>query len=465
MLILGGGFGGVYAARVLDRALRGGVRLAGVGRRALAADVTLVSRENYLLFTPLLHEVAAGDVEVTHVADPLRRLLRRVRCVVGAVTAVDLPGKRVTVTTAEGAGETLGYDYLVLALGAVPNFRGSAEVAAAAHTMQSLGDALRLRTTLIDRLEALDARARGGGPVPPGFLDVVVAGGGLAGVETAGAVSDLLREAARAYPAAAPDAGPPLRPTVTVVEHGPRVLAEMHPRLSAYAERTLRAHGVAVRCGVGVRGAAGGAVSLDDGTVLPAATLVWTAGTAPNPVLAALPCATDRGRVVVNAFLEVPDWPGVWAVGDAAAVPAAGASGPAPATAQFALREGTTAGRNVVAALAGGRRRAFAYRDLGRLAAVGRRRAVAHVLGADVAGFGAWLFWRAVYLAKLPRLEKRVRVGLDWVLDLAFPKDLVAVTARERAVGFSGGRVGAGAAAVPATDDGSAPAGARSPHA
>ncbi|MEJ2088828.1 MAG: FAD-dependent oxidoreductase, partial [Gammaproteobacteria bacterium] len=253
------------------------------------------------------------------------------------------------------------------------------------------------------------------------LLTVLVAGGGFAGVETVAAVNDFLREAIRFYPHLREEI---LR--IVLVHAGPVILPELSPKLGAYGQRKLGARGVDIRVETQVMGVSPRGVELSDGSAVDTETVVWTAGTTPHPLLAGLPCATEHGKVPVNEYLEVTGWPGVWAVGDCALVPD-GAGGYHPPTAQHALREGKRVAANIAAAIEGGRKRAFSFRTLGQLAAIGRRTGVANVFGINFSGFVAWWLWRTIYLSKLPRLERKVRVALDWSLDLLFSKDLVVV--------------------------------------
>jgi NADH dehydrogenase len=409
VVILGGGFGGIYAALRFERALA----------RGEALEVTLVNRENFFLFTPMLHEVAASDLDLTHIVNPIRKLLRRVRFVEGEVDGIDLVQHRVSV--AHGGvrhAHDLSYDHLILALGAVTNFHGLAGVEERALTMKSLGDAIYLRNRLIESLEeaepdcASDARSA--------LLTFVVAGGGFAGVETVGALHDFVRAALPFYPALHPEY---LR--VVLVHDGGLLLPELGPDLGAYAQRKLAARGVEIRLGTRITDMSEAGVALSDGTTIPTRTLVWTAGTAPHPIVAALPCMKTRGRVVVNAQLEVPDWPGVWALGDCAVVADPRTGQPYPPTAQHALRQGRVLAENILATLAGRPRRAFEFTTIGLLASLGRRTGVARIKGINFSGFLAWWLWRTIYLGKLPRFERKVRVALDWALDLVFSKDLV----------------------------------------
>jgi NADH dehydrogenase len=244
-------------------------------------------------------------------------------------------------------------------------------------------------------------------------------------VETVAAVNDFLREALRFYPSLS---AAQLR--VVLVHDGPVILPELGEPLGRYAQRQLAERGVEIRVGAKIAGMTASGVTLGDGTVIPARTLVWTAGTAPHPLLGTLPCPKERGRVVATACLEVPGWPGVWALGDCAVVPDPRTGTPSPPTAQHALRQGRVLADNILAALEGRAARPFAFKTLGLLASIGRRTGVARILGVNFSGFVAWWLWRTIYLAKLPRLEKKVRVALDWLLDVVFPKDLVTLRAR-----------------------------------
>jgi NADH dehydrogenase len=410
VVILGGGFGGIYTALRLEQALA----------RGAALEVTLVNRENFFLFTPMLHEVAASDLDMTHIVNPIRTLLRRVKFIQGEVEAVDLEARQVVVSHGgDGHRHALAYDHLVIALGAVTNFHGLPGVEERALTMKSLGDAIALRHRLVECLEEADPECcRAKTPL----LTVVVAGGGFAGVETVAAVNDFVREALRFYPNLTQ-----AQLRVVLVHDGPVILPELGERLGAYAQRKLTERKVEIRVQTRIAGMSEAGVRLGDGTLIPAKTLVWTAGTAPHPLLATLPCDKARGRLVAETSMEVPGWPGVWALGDSAVIPDPHTGQPYPPTAQHALRQGRVLAENILAAIEGGRKRPFVFKTIGLLASIGQRTGVARILGVNFSGFIAWCLWRAIYLSKLPRLEKKVRVALDWLLDVVFSKDLVQV--------------------------------------
>ena len=409
VVILGGGFGGMYAALEFEKALAKGADL----------DVTLVNRDNFFLFTPMLHEVAASDLDITNIVSPVRKLLRRVAFFHGDIESIDLNHKRVVLSHGhEEHCHSLPYDHLVLALGSTTNFFNLPGLAERALTMKSLDDAIFLRNRLIANLEEADFECSPFSRTP--LLNFVVAGGGFAGVETIAAMNDFLREAVRSFPHLREEM---LR--IILVHPGKVILPELGENLGAYAQRKLMEHKVEIRSNCKVTAVTDREVMLSDGTTVTTNTLVWTAGTCPNSLLDTLPCTKERGRVLVNEYLEVQDWPGVWALGDCAVVQDRKTGEPHPPTAQHALREGKVAAKNVLAAIRGDRKKPFLFSTLGRLAPIGKRSGVANILGVNFSGFIAWWLWRTIYLLKLPRFEKKVLVALDWTLDLLFSKDLV----------------------------------------
>ncbi|MFY9343890.1 MAG: NAD(P)/FAD-dependent oxidoreductase, partial [Planctomycetota bacterium] len=336
ILVLGGGFAGVYAAMALERAFGNDPRVA----------VTLVSRDNYFLFTPMLHEVAASDLDVTHIVNPIRKLLKRAQFFQGEVDAIDLRARTATVRHGAEDPHThdLPFDHVVLALGSSTNFFGTPGAAELAFPMRSLGDALALRNRVLTSLEEADSECCA--DTRRGLLNFVVTGGGFAGVETIGAVHDHVLASLRFYPN--------LRPTdvrMVLVHSGPVLLPELDQRLGRYAERVLRARGVEVRLHTKVAGIDGAGVRLSDGELLPSHTLVWAAGNAPHPLLGTLPCGKERGRLLVDEFLAVPGFDGVWALGDCALVPDRRTGGFHPPTAQHASRQAKVVAANVAAAL------------------------------------------------------------------------------------------------------------------
>jgi NADH:ubiquinone reductase (H+-translocating) len=416
VLILGGGFGGIYAALKLEK----------FRRRHGGLEVTLVTRDNYFLFTPMLPEVAAGELEQNTIVNPLRRLLRRVKSFVGTIETIDLEARHVIASHGfDGHTHELPYDQLIVALGAGTNFFNLPGVEASCLTLKTLGDAVTVRNQLITDLEEANSECAAGEREP--LMTFIVAGGGLAGVETMGGVNDFVRQAIRFYPNLHQD-----YPRFILVTPDEVILPELNRKLGIYAQRKLARRGVQIITGAKVKAISDGIVELTNGDKISANTLIWSAGTAPNPLIAKLPVPKRSGRIAVDAYLEVEGWPGVWAVGDCASVSNSRGSGFYPPTAQHAMREGNLVARNVAATLYGGRKKPFRYRTLGQLAAIGRRTGVADILGVKFSGFFAWWLWRTIYLCKLPRMEKKVRVALDWTLDLCFAKDFACVTTPSR---------------------------------
>ena len=417
ILILGGGFAGAYAARYLEK------RLGATSD----TEIAVVAKENFVLFTPMLHEVAGSDVSVTDIVQPLRKMVHRAHVGIAEIETIDLAQKRVRIRHhALTHPYEISYDQLVLALGAVTNFYHTPGLQEHALTMKTLGDALLVRNSVIDALELADnlpdetARRT--------TLTAVVAGGGFAGIEAAGAVNDFLREGMKFFPRLSEDM---IR--VVVVHAGDHILPELGPSLGHYAQEKLSKRGVEVRLNAKITGCDGQEVTLNNGDRIPTRMLIWTAGTTPAPVLSGLPCAMQHGRVVADECFRVPDWPGVWALGDCALVPDPLNPGKFyPPTAQHAIRQAAVLADNIVAALRGQPPRAFKFKMLGMLAAIGRRAGVAQILGMKFSGIIAWCLWRGIYLSKLPGFQKKVRVGIDWALDLVFSKDIVQLpTLRE----------------------------------
>ena len=409
ILILGGGFAGVETARYLDQ----------TAAKRTDVEVTLISRDNFTLFTPMLDEVASGDLEPPHISNPLRKLLRRVTILSANVKAIDLAARRVTISygVSDLLTRELPFDHLVLALGSETNYFGIPGIAEHALGIKTIGDAVMLRAAVIAMLELASVE-----PDPTRrkrMLTFVVAGGGFAGTETVGAINDLARESLPHYGRVDP------REVRVVLIHGGKViLPELGEALGLYAQDKLRRRQVEIKLGAKVIAYTEGAVRCSDGEAIPTLTLVWAAGVTPSPILKDLPFKLQKGRVVVDSTLEVPGAPGVWAVGDCAAIIDPTSKVLYPPTAQHALREGRHAGENICARLKVKQARPFHYRTLGQLATIGRRTGVARILGLNFSGVAGWALWRSVYLMKLPRLEKKMRVGLQWALDVLFERDL-----------------------------------------
>jgi NADH dehydrogenase len=413
IVIAGGGFAGLYAAKYLDK------RLA----RRPDIEVTLIARENFILFTPMLHEVAAGDLAPGDIVNPLRRILRHVNVIEADVTDVDLSARKIRCVHGLDRDELeFDFDHLLLALGSETNFFDNAGIRDWAVTMKNLSDAALLRNRVVAFLE--EASLETDAAVRRQWLTFVIAGGGFAGAETAGAVNDFVRETAKFYPRLADE-----EIRVVVIHPGDYLLPELGEELGRYAERKMRERKVEVIKGARVANYDGWVVTLNNGLSIPAATLVWTAGVKASLVVAALPFPKEKGRIIADEYLQVRGFSGLWTAGDCAAVPdgyeiASAARTFFPPTAQHGMREAIVAAKNIERTILGQPLQPFRYRTMGMLASIGHHTGVASFFGFKFSGFIAWWMWRSVYLAKLPRLVKKLRVMVGWTLDLLFGRDI-----------------------------------------
>ncbi|MEU4313975.1 NAD(P)/FAD-dependent oxidoreductase [Nocardia sp. NPDC024068] len=413
IVVVGGGFGGVGAARRLDT-------LVG---RGLRAEVTVISESNFLLFTPLLVEVASSTLEPRHISAPVRAALRNAAFLHGRVESVDPDRRELVVAAGGGGGQRVHYDELIVAVGAVPRFFELPGVAEHAFAMKSIDDANRLRNQVLAALEQADLETDTAEQVR--LLTFVVAGGGFAGTELVAELFDLVHGVLHHYPRLHEAA-----PRFVLVHSGDRLLPELSADLGDYALRTLTARGIEFRLGTRVVEAGPGFVRFSDDEQVETRTFVWTAGNRPGALVERIGSAGASGPLQVDEYLRVTGMNGVWAVGDCARIPVPGRPGTYyPPTAQHAIREGKAVADNI-AAVAGGRKPApFRYGGLGVLVSLGHRRAAGQVFGRRVSGQFGWLLWRAVYLGKLPGAEKRLRVAVDWLLDLVFSRDIALTSA------------------------------------
>jgi NADH:quinone reductase (non-electrogenic) len=422
IVVLGGGFAGVSTAQELARQLRKSGRLAR-GGRGDGVSVTLINRENYFVFQPLLADIISGAIETTHVVVPLRRMLRHVDVEVGQVEAIDPVRRRVTVRRRQ-SGQTfeVEYDALVIALGSVTDFRAVPGMAEHALGVRTLGDAFFLRNKALATLEEAANEPDPGRRAA--LLTFVVVGGGSTGVEVAAELEDLLSTAHKTFTSLPP-------PQVVLVHSRDYVVPEFGERLGRYATRKLAKAGVRLLLGRRLTRVEPDRVALDDGRVIATATVVSTVGNAPNPVLAQLDGAVDaRGWLMPDTTFAVPGLDRVWALGDSASIIDPHTGRPMPATAQHAIREGPHAARNILAVLDGREPTPFDYSQQGMLVSLGRFRGVGEVRGIKVSGFIAWFLWRGYYLLRLPSLERRIRVALDWALELFIAHDVVEISMR-----------------------------------
>jgi NADH dehydrogenase len=406
VLILGAGFAGSYVARLL-------------GKRAPEIDVTLVDPRNYMLYTPLLPEAASGTVEPRHAVVPVRVMCPKARLLLGRATAVDLERRTVTVQPVEGDPFEEGFDTLVLALGAIARTAPVPGLVEHAVGFKTIAEAIHLRNHVLQQLELAstiddpaERRRR---------LTFVFVGGGYAGVEAMAELEDLVRDASRHYPTLR---NVPRR--WILADAADHILNDLRGRLGEYAAEQLADRGFDLRLTTVVRAVDETGVELSDGERVPTATLVWTAGVRPNPLVAGLGLPLDeRGRIVVDGHLRARDR--VWALGDSAAVPnAADGGAPDPPTCQHALRQARALARNIAAASRGEQLRRYHYRMLGQAATLGRHKGVFEALGTfRFHGFPGWWLTRTYHLYQLPLMSRRTRVVSDWTVGLFFRRDVV----------------------------------------
>jgi NADH dehydrogenase len=419
VVIAGGGFGGFYAARALERLLP-----------AQSAHVTLVNDANFMLYTPLLPGAAGATLDPRHVVVPLRSQLRRTDLMIGRVDGAD-PNRRVLeVTRIDGQRLELAYDHLIVALGSVSRTLPIPGLAEHAIGLKSLSDATALRNQV---LACLDIAESVEDPVLRAqYLGFVFVGAGYAGVEGLAELQDFATGAIELYPRCRAQG---MR--WVLVEARERIMGEVPASLSRFAEDELLGRGIEVRTSTTLKEVTDASASLSDGEVIAARTVVWTAGVKASPVVARLGLPLDReGRVIVDQTMRVdpgsvPSSEGaragvgqVWALGDCAAVPDASRNGrPCPPTAQHAIRQGRLVARNVAATLAGARTKPFRYRTKGVVAELGRNKAVAITFGIRWRGFPAWLIARTYHLLLMPGLGRRLRLLVDWNVALLFGRD------------------------------------------
>jgi len=414
VVILGGGFGGVYVALHLGKLL--------AKRELEETEIVLVNRENYIVFQPLLPEVISGSVELNHVIAPIRRMAPKALLYTRDVESIDPVARTVTLSPGNRPVPlTLPYDHLVIALGTclddskIPGMREHAS------PFKYLGDALYIRNQIVRALE--EAETEPDPEIRRRLLTFVVAGGGFSGVECIAEMNDFLREAVGAYHHICES---DLR--LILLQRGDRILPELTENLAEFAHQLLVKRGVEIRLGASLKAVSAHAVVVEDkatGAVetIPAANTVATVPAGPHRLLAALPLPHDKGRIVVNQHTEVPDWPGVWAIGDCAVIQQVDGQ-TSPPTAQHALRQAKTCAENIVASFRGAPKKIFGFTGLGKLGSLGRRSAVAEIFGFRLKGLIAWVLWRGVYVTKFPGLDGQIRLLADWILDVFLPRDI-----------------------------------------
>jgi len=460
IVILGGGFGGVTVLKKLQTHFQTDV----------SVDIAMVSKDNYLLFTPMLHEIASGMIETRHIVTPIREFCNRSRFYCATVKNIHFEKKNVSIrsstssvsalaeiicgssinlsTTATNFLESktqshLYYDYLVIALGSETKFFGMSDIQQNAFTIKTINDAINLRNHIIYLLEQADQLLLSALPTADvdntyGYIDnaktlaelqkkiltFVIAGGGFAGVETAGEINDFIRDSVKEYYHNIESNN--IR--VIIVHSDDRLLPEMSKELAEFALERLHKSGIEIILNQRVIGATPNTVSLKDGTIMPTKTIIWSGGVAPSSLLTGISCEHDHksGRIIVDKYLELSNYKEVYALGDCAHIIDPNSGDPYPPTAQHAIREGAVVANNIIASIEGrlGDRKTFDYKTKGMMASIGKRTGIGNLLGIEVQGILAWLIWRGYYLVHLPTFQKKIRVLADWILDIFFKRDV-----------------------------------------
>lgn len=423
IVIVGGGFVGLFSARRLQRRLR------------VEADLVFVTPRNFMTYQPFLAEAAAGSLEPRHVVVPLRRTLPRVEILSARVTRMCHQDHTITIQPSEGPSYDLSYDHLVVALGGVTRLPPIPGLDRTAIPFKTVEEAIALRDHVLARLDL--AETTHDPQIRRRALTFVVVGGGFTGVEVLGELEDMTRSACRHYRN--------VRPADLhwmLVELSGRILHEVGEEVGRGVATELRRRGVDLRLGVGVESALDGWIRLSDGTELAAGTLVWTAGVQPHPVLRNSDLSLDdKGRIQVGTDLRVVATQGVWSAGDSTAVPDLTNPGATtPPTAQHAVRQARHLADNLVAVLHGEPVRPYAHRYIGSVASLGLHKGVAELYGVQARGATAWMLHRTYHLAQMPTLNRKVRIGLDWALASLFQRDPVSLGAVPETTGSSDGQ-------------------------
>ncbi|HZD34930.1 MAG TPA: NAD(P)/FAD-dependent oxidoreductase [Nitrososphaeraceae archaeon] len=432
ILILGGGFAGIEILKRLQKAFQDDVRI----------DITLVSRDNFFLFTPMLPEVTSGSIETRHIVTPIRTFCKRAKFIEASIKEINLKHKEVIVSHKIGKesrpidqrDHALKYDYLTIALGGETNFFGNTEIAKHAFTMKTVGDAMLLRDHVINMLEQADVEYEDE-ELKKKLITFVVVGGGFSGVETVGELNDFIRESIRVYYHNLKENDA----KIILVNSGDRLLPEVPAELADFTLRILRTNRIEVKLNVRVSGASSNSIKLNDGSIVSSHTLIWAGGVKPDPLVTKINnCEHDQksGKVLSNSYLELKGWNNVFAVGDCAYITDPNTDKPYPPTAQHAIRQATVAADNMISDIQQRVSSSVAERSLDRkgekidyqtkgiMALIGKRNGVGVVFGYKVHGILAWWLWRMYYLDNLPSIEKRFRVMIDWIIDLLFKRDV-----------------------------------------
>jgi NADH:quinone reductase (non-electrogenic) len=424
VIILGSGFAGIEVLKKLQKKFHSDKNI----------EITLVSKDNFLLFTPMLPEVASGMIETRHIVTPVRSFCKKARFYEASVESIDLVNKQVTLTHAIGRQSqpndwrehTLRYDYLVIALGSENNFFKMSDIQKHSFTMKSIDDAIILRNHIINILEQANLEENNK-ELRKSLLTFVVVGGGFNGVEIVGAINDFVRESIKDY-------YKNIYMTevrVILIHTTDKLLEQIDEPLGKFALEKLKASGVEFMMNTHVVGATPNSVKLDNNnnTIIPSYTLIWTAGVTPSKLIANVACEHDKAyRITANNYLEVPGYDGVYVLGDCASITDPHTGKPYPQTAQHAIRQGKVAAKNIIFSIKkANKRQKFDYKTKGMMAEIGKRTGIATILGIKMHGFAAWWLWRTYYLGNLPTIKKKLKVMGDWTFDLISKPDVAMI--------------------------------------
>ncbi len=411
ILVLGGGFGGLETVNTLEKQFSNDDNI----------EITLVNRNNYLIYTSMLAEVVASSIEPQHCVVPLRECLNKASFKELEVKNIDLDKKKVECFHYHSNESfILDYDFLVLALGSKSGFHGVPGAEEYTFPLKNLADAMVLRSHVIDMFESADLEFEES--TKRKLLTFVVIGGGYTGIEVAAELNDFIDSSRRYYRNISSE-----KVKVVVVDPGDRIMHEMSESLAEYGLQLLKKRGMEFRLNTRVSKVTTHGLEFEGGDLIETCTPIWAAGTSPQSVIANLPCADKRGRIEVNEYFEVDGYPGVWAIGDCAQIKDPESDKPYPPTAQLAIREGHRLGENITSQINGNGtgKKPFIFKTIGMLAPLGHHSAVAEIKGIKFSGFFAWFMWRMIYLGKLPGFDRKIRVSLDWFLDIFLSRDII----------------------------------------
>lgn len=410
IVILGGGFGGIYTAIHLQKQLR----------KIPEWEIILINRENYFVYQPMLAEVVGGSVGILDTVSPIHRLLPEVLLITREIEEIDLEKKQIIISPKfTHSTQTLEYDHAVFALGSVTEFRGSTGLYEHALPFKNLADALNIRNHLIDVIDT--AQVTDDPELKKQLLTFVVAGGGFSGTEVVAEINDFVRKISTKKKHFDPE-----EIRVVLIHNKDRLMErELSESLGRYAEQILKKKGVEILFNKSLKIATPQEAILESGERIGSKTIISTVPSSPNPLIEGLNLPQERGKLKTDSTLLVEGSDHIWAIGDCAHIPLVD-GGSCPPTAQFAIREAKVLATNIVATIHGKERKYFFFKSLGMLGALGHHSAVAELFGKiKLSGIPAWLMWRAIYWVKLPGIARKVKVGLSWLLDSIFPIEAV----------------------------------------